>query len=483
MSVREYIGARYVPLFADPIQWDNTKTYEPLTIVYHQGNSYTSRQAVPTGVAITNDEYWALTGNYNAQIEAYRQEVQQFSGDINDLQDALPIASFDENNTVNDALTSLGTSISDLDTAIDNRIDAIEANGWVTTARLDSNAVTTAKIDDGSVTTAKLASSAVTNDKVANSSIKNSKLAGKYFAVIGDSFSNDEAEWPSIVEDNTEMTLINKAANAAGFVTGSTTFISQLTAIQNDANFEQVEYIVLYGGINDFNDANAAIATMTSAFTAFKTQYLSTAHKPKLIFAFGNIGNAGLAQYNTFKHWYTQLVAVLHEINMPGVVEYVPFWHFGYNPANVFQVDGLHPNTAGQQIIASYILQLIEGTYTGVSFERKSAATTPNVTLSFVNGIITVGFRGFPCTLVVNGGWKTLSEAFVNYILCFGNYTDNTTDQYASKIHEIFYSGTNSEYMIIMYNKQNKTCYVQAKGSNIQTAEFNIDNSIVTSVW
>ena len=64
-----------MPLFADPIEWDNTKTYEPLTIVYHQGNSYTSRQSVPAGVNITDTTYWALTGNYNAQIEQYRKET------------------------------------------------------------------------------------------------------------------------------------------------------------------------------------------------------------------------------------------------------------------------------------------------------------------------------------------------------------------------------------------------------------------------
>lgn len=74
--VRQYIGARYVPLFADPAEWDNTKTYEPLTIVLHKGNSYTSRQYVPAGIDITNNDYWALTGNYNAQVEAYRAETQ-----------------------------------------------------------------------------------------------------------------------------------------------------------------------------------------------------------------------------------------------------------------------------------------------------------------------------------------------------------------------------------------------------------------------
>lgn len=84
--VKQYIGARYVPLFADPAEWDKTKTYEPLTIVLHDGNSYTSRQYVPAGIGINNNEYWALTGNYNAQVEAYRNEVSQYDARINDVQ-------------------------------------------------------------------------------------------------------------------------------------------------------------------------------------------------------------------------------------------------------------------------------------------------------------------------------------------------------------------------------------------------------------
>lgn len=82
MSVREYVGARYVPLFADPIDWDATSTYEPLTVVLYQGNSYTSRQYVPSNIDISNTTYWAQTGNYNAQIEQYRTEVQNFDSRI-----------------------------------------------------------------------------------------------------------------------------------------------------------------------------------------------------------------------------------------------------------------------------------------------------------------------------------------------------------------------------------------------------------------
>ena len=76
----QYIGARYVPIFGrkneNTIEWDNSKPYEPLTIVLYQGNSYTSRQYVPIGTDINNIDFWANTGNYNAQIEQYRQEVK-----------------------------------------------------------------------------------------------------------------------------------------------------------------------------------------------------------------------------------------------------------------------------------------------------------------------------------------------------------------------------------------------------------------------
>lgn len=83
MSTTQYIGARYVPLFADPAEWNDSRTYEPLTIVLHEGNSYTSRQFVPKGITIDNDDFWVLTGNYNAQVEQYRQDVARINDTVN----------------------------------------------------------------------------------------------------------------------------------------------------------------------------------------------------------------------------------------------------------------------------------------------------------------------------------------------------------------------------------------------------------------
>ena len=75
-----YVGHRYVPKIMG--DWDNTQIYEPLSIVQYQGNSFTSRQFVPSGIEITNEEYWASTGNYNAQIEQYRQDVVNYQKSI-----------------------------------------------------------------------------------------------------------------------------------------------------------------------------------------------------------------------------------------------------------------------------------------------------------------------------------------------------------------------------------------------------------------
>lgn len=71
---RTYIGLRYVPIIKGV--WDNSIEYEALSIVVHQGNSYTSKKPVPIGVDINNDTYWVMTGNYNVQVANLEQQVR-----------------------------------------------------------------------------------------------------------------------------------------------------------------------------------------------------------------------------------------------------------------------------------------------------------------------------------------------------------------------------------------------------------------------
>lgn len=114
-SITQYTGSRYVPIFADPAEWNSTRTYEPLTIVLNEGNSYTSRQFVPVGVELTNTDYWLETGNYNAQVEQYRQDVLKLEGStkyFETIADAMQATHFENEIMIigNGALAQAGTT-------------------------------------------------------------------------------------------------------------------------------------------------------------------------------------------------------------------------------------------------------------------------------------------------------------------------------------------------------------------------------------
>src|SRR5699024_8761359 len=95
-----YVGHRYVPKIMD--EWDKTISYEGLSIVTYQGGSYTSKKRVPVVVDILDEEYWAVTGNYNAQIEHYRKEVRDMKDQVNSKADTQYVD--DEIDSVNQQL-------------------------------------------------------------------------------------------------------------------------------------------------------------------------------------------------------------------------------------------------------------------------------------------------------------------------------------------------------------------------------------------
>lgn len=78
---RQYVGARYVPKFMG--EWNKSLQYEALSVVTYLGNSFTSKVPVPANIDISNKSYWVNTGNYNAQVEAYRQQTAQLENNLN----------------------------------------------------------------------------------------------------------------------------------------------------------------------------------------------------------------------------------------------------------------------------------------------------------------------------------------------------------------------------------------------------------------
>lgn len=84
---RQYIGARYVPKFSDINGgvWDNTYTYEAMEIVKHGNDYYTSKKPVPTGIAITNTDYWVLTGNYSGAISQLDEKITALDEELSSV--------------------------------------------------------------------------------------------------------------------------------------------------------------------------------------------------------------------------------------------------------------------------------------------------------------------------------------------------------------------------------------------------------------
>ena len=162
---RQYVGARYVPIFGRKgegcIEWDKSDAYEPLTIVLYNGDSYTSRRYVPSGVDITNDSYWVITGRYNAQIEQYRQEVLGFQRQIDSLRydlesDYVPFPDYNhypKYGTLGQVLTTLANGATKWENPV---VPSDEQATEVIEQWLNDHPEATTTVQDNSITDAKL---------------------------------------------------------------------------------------------------------------------------------------------------------------------------------------------------------------------------------------------------------------------------------------------------------------------------------------
>lgn len=409
-KVREWIGPRIIPVFADEVEWDITSTYEPLIMVQHEGETFMSRQYVPAGIQLPNtsgdeesNDYWVHMSNWNAQVEYYRQEVLAFDGRIDTLEDDLPTSSFDSTNTVAKAIDDAkdllpATSFDSTNTvakAIQDAKDLLPATAFDSVNTVDErfNTVNSTIGDLADLLPANAFSSVNTVDARFDS-IEASRTK---IGVIGDSFSNANDEWPNILGNAIGKTVINKSTSATGFTIGApNTFQQQLSSLINDNDMEEFSHIIVYGGINDWRVQHSTVSQMETAFQVFLSTYNSISGiKPKLIFAFGNVGNTTISEYNNYKSWYLGCIDALQNMNMPGIVLYVPYWLMGVSSA--IGSDDLHPTSKGELYIANFMEQIVNGTYTGVN--RKIPIT---LDFSGISNISDVSVTTAPYAVLTN---------------------------------------------------------------------------------
>lgn len=61
--------------YADPIEWDIASQYEKNTVVLHDGYAYLSKQPVPKGINIDNEDYWLKIANFQYDVEKIKQAI------------------------------------------------------------------------------------------------------------------------------------------------------------------------------------------------------------------------------------------------------------------------------------------------------------------------------------------------------------------------------------------------------------------------
>lgn len=325
-GVRQYVGARYVPMFADPLEWSDTIGYEPLTVVLHEGNSYTSRQSVPVGIDIGNATYWAETGNYNAQIEAYRQEVLAYDGRITANANAIAAETQAREGEVAEAMADIAAE---------------------TQARINGDNELALRIDSLSKQTPVQGEN------------------GRNAVFIGDSFMAPTASYPQKLAYFTAQlmgwTMYNYAYGGSGWVDeagASMNFYHQIqkAAQQISIPVADVDYIVIGGGFNDWNDPTPL--TYNQLYSAA----LQTIKEARLQFPNAQIIAIPMMfrNYGVDIHMHDLYSAIVAGIAASGVavkvIKDAYMWQLGFK-----NVDGVHPTVDLYKIMAQYVASKVMG--------------------------------------------------------------------------------------------------------------------------
>lgn len=386
MAVREFIGMRYLTKFADPIQWDNTRQYEHLTVVQYQGATYVSKKAVPIGIPITDTDYWLYWADFNAQIEQYRQEVRAFDGRITQAQ-----------TDASNALTQVGTvatqvgtvagDVEDLEniltgygegntvkadvSALDSKVGTLP-EGQTSVVGYVGGEVQTINTELGDIDTTLAGFDPTTPVKP----YIDAKFSGKKdMVIIGDSFTSDyyvtDTElWYHPVADFLDCNGHNYSERGAGFTRagqGGNTFRALAEQAAGDSAFDNanVAWVFVYGGLNDIDHANADVAFSTD-FNTFCAYIDATFPNARLVACGINAWQSGFSFYQTGNNyrgqiWYEQIMqrqsAFLSThgifVSMCGALGFNNAWYDSNNN---------HPNAAGQSALASWILSAMFGT-------------------------------------------------------------------------------------------------------------------------
>ena len=340
MANNIYIGMRYVPLFDGT--YNSEKVYEPLTVVEYNNSSYTSKRQVPAGILPTNTEYWARSGDFNAQYN-------ELDGRITTAQ-----------NTANSANTAAANAASAA-SAAQSAASAAQttANGAVTAAGNAQSAAEDAQ-DDADRALAMIMPQNLRNQDV---------------ILIGDSYAYGTGAspvkgWAGYFVDMTECNLVGYAyQNGGGFAAPGNenatypnyTYDQCLGSIASNMTADaraNVKLIIAQSGWNDASSTRnpggtSAVGTGIASFlTTCKNSFPNA--RVVVIPTWNETAIDTPQKWNTLvdyigiAFWWGKCAATSESIN----------WFYG---TGVGAGDSIHLNATGYERLAKFIFAFVSG--------------------------------------------------------------------------------------------------------------------------
>lgn len=368
--------------FADPLQWDITKQYEAYTIVfdYDSGYSYISRQAVPTGIALSNPDFWTVVGPLIIDAWARTQilTILSFIANIYETGSvATAVRSAGEYVVANGMLYKTTATIN-IGEGYTVGINVVETT--IENMILDQFPVGSSQIADGAVITSKIPDGAVTTPKIADHSINLSKKVEDKYLFIGDSYNKDyHHSWGDKVASRLGLSLnidYWKVATSGGSFGNGLIYadLQTLTSSLSAAEKYSITKIVMICGINDWSQTQADIII---GVTNIESHLLANYPNAELIWL--------AAQWGYYNNIYRQGVINAYNIiaktfTKTRVVDKV---YVMMMTPSAIDSDMVHPTDTASEKIATAVVNALNG---GSTWNYYSYALTALVETSAFGG-------------------------------------------------------------------------------------------------
>lgn len=178
---------------------------------------------------------------------------------------------------------------------------------------------------------------------------------------FGDSYAatTNTRSWAYMLNQRLAWTLHNYAVGGAGYIPPNTTYASEFQTAKNDKTYNHEDVsLVIIGGSRNSNDGYQN-TIYQAALTLFQNcvQEYPNARIIAIPLLWNDNDMSGYWRYNA---------AEIERAAIETGIESIPWawtWNYG-NTAN-FDSGDIHPNEKGTNIIVSYIIRYLLGTYTG----------------------------------------------------------------------------------------------------------------------